>query len=91
MTLSDFFYQNGWCQNAEALNEKEMPCYPTSPEAAKFCIAGAYRKVTGCGITPNCYLNIAARQEGFQDVVYLNDSPGTTKEKVIKFLEKYNI
>lgn len=77
---------DNWCQGFYALNKSGLPCDIDSPDAYRWCILGAIKRMTECEIRPYpAYLDAhialcKAASELFgarQTVITVNDGSGT--------------
>lgn len=76
---------DNWCQGFYALNKSGLPCNIDSPDACRWCILGAIKRMTECEMDP--YLayrdaqialcKAASELFGAGQIVTVNDGSGT--------------
>jgi hypothetical protein len=88
-------------KNNHATNNYGAPVYIQSPDAQRFCIAGAIARVEGADVDKTGYLIVNKKVPALQymvsvlggthldaiDIAKFNDAPGRTKEDVVTFFD----
>lgn len=82
----------GWCRGVNARDKNNQPCPPRSKKACKWCIEGAYRKISGFDID---FWNWLDRElDKTKSPIDFNDTAKSKKavlNKLKKIIKKYNV
>lgn len=92
----------GWCRGENARDKNNQPCLPRSKNACRWCIEGAYRKVSGFNLDFWNWLGRELNQTKSPkdiyrnnfDIINFNDVAKSKKEvlsKLKKIIKKYNV
>lgn len=83
---------NGYSKDTFARRNDGTACEINDPDATKFCIVGAFRRLTGMNTYTvasalNDVLSKYRRRGGFESVFKFNDGHSTLKHDVLKFIK----
>ena len=82
-----------WCQGASARNEKGDGIYSESPDACRWCIAGAILRIYGSLGCPAVYekMQDALGLKRTDSLILFNDNRKTTHEQILAAAKKAGI